>query len=668
MIIKIPLVSAEEITRSNADVIIKVGEKYTLEAVINYMIEKQLPLSVEIKWESSNTKVATVSNGIVKAIYQGGTIIKATALNKGITYTSQAKVYVASTVSGVKLNKETTIIKVGQTEKLVETVLPQEAILKTVIWKSNNTKIASVSGGTIKGVSAGYTAITATTTDGSYIAKCDVTVVSTVTGVTFSQHSFSKVVGEEFNLECTVLPAGAFLRDVKWSSSNSKIASVSGGKVKALAEGTAYIKVETVDGGYTDECEVKVDSMVTGIVLNKKDLEIIKGNKDVLVASVYPENTVQKGVTWKSSNSKVVTVSDGVLTGVNDGEAVITATTIDGKLDAIANIKVVSYDKKVESIDLLDEEITMVVGENKWFNFKTYPEDAVVPKLKVTYALLGTSKTYPVKIENNSLYLTAALAGKYKVTLALEENSKINDTCIVNINSIVTSCEISNSSLELYIGEKCQLKGNAYPYEAIIKGVTWKSSDPKVAKVNKDTGEVIGVIVGNCTITATTIDGGFERNCLVKVKNPVNIESIKLRDADGNIIGEKPKPKEDEIASELKDEISITIDGVPLIMDQPPIMYNNRVIAPLRAIFESFGAKVFWNNDLQTATGVLDDIAIQLTIDNTNAYVNGELAVLDTPAKIVNDRTLVPVRFISESLGVDVKWDADTHTVVITKK
>lgn len=667
ILINLITVSAEEITISNADVVVNVGDKYTLEAVINYMIEKQLPLSVTVKWETSDAKIATVTNGIVKGIKEGGVIIKATAINKGISYEAQAKVFIKSTVTGVVLNRPTLEIKVGQTEKLLETVLPNTAILKTVTWKSDNTKVATVSNGAVKGVGAGYTYITATTNDGGYIAKCHVTVSSTVTGVAFEKHSVSKIVGEEFSLEYIVLPGDAYLKDVKWTSSNTKLLSVSNGKLKALAQGIATVTVETVDGKHTDECVVEIKSMVTGILLNKDKIQIIKGNKDVLVASVFPDTAVQKGVIWKSSNTKIATVADGIITAIEEGEAIIKATTIDGNLDAIATVTVVSYDKKVESIDLLDSEVTMNVGENKWFLFKAYPEDAVVPKLKATYALIDEEKQYPIKIENNAVYLEAKQAGDYIINLALELNPSIKDICIVHIKSMATSIEISNSSLELYIGEKFQLKGNAYPYNTIVKGVTWKSSDSKIAKINATTGEVIGIAVGSCILTATTIDGGFERNCVVKVRNPTSIESLKLKDEEGNIIGEKPKTEEILTDAEQK-EISIIIDGVPLIMDQPPIIYNNRVLAPLRAIFESFGAVVYWNNDLQTATGVLGNTAIQLTIENTNAYVNGQLNTLDTPAKIVNGRTLVPVRFISESLGVNVKWDEAMRQVIITKK
>ena len=114
------------------------------------------------------------------------------------------------------------------------------------------------------------------------------------------------------------------------------------------------------------------------------------------------------------------------------------------------------------------------------------------------------------------------------------------------------------------------------------------------------------------------------------------------------------------------DDIKVTINGQNLTMDQPPVLVNDRTLVPVRAIFEALGAKVDWNNDTNTATGVLGSTTVEIQIENTVAKVNGKDVTLDVPAKLISDRTLVPVRFISESLGAKVDWDNDTQTVIIT--
>ncbi|MBE7053620.1 MAG: hypothetical protein E7391_05020 [Ruminococcaceae bacterium] len=113
-------------------------------------------------------------------------------------------------------------------------------------------------------------------------------------------------------------------------------------------------------------------------------------------------------------------------------------------------------------------------------------------------------------------------------------------------------------------------------------------------------------------------------------------------------------------------EIQIVVDGSYLTMDQSPIIVEGRTLVPLRAIFEALGATVTWDDTTKTATGVLGTTTVSLQIDNTQAKVNGKDVTLDVPAQIVNSRTLVPVRFISESLGLKVDWDDATKTVIIT--
>jgi hypothetical protein len=82
-----------------------------------------------------------------------------------------------------------------------------------------------------------------------------------------------------------------------------------------------------------------------------------------------------------------------------------------------------------------------------------------------------------------------------------------------------------------------------------------------------------------------------------------------------------------------------------------------RFLVPMRSIFESLGATVHWEASTRTVTGTKGDTVVDLTIDNANAYINGELFILDAPAIIVNSSTYVPARFVGEALGATVGWD-----------
>ncbi len=114
-------------------------------------------------------------------------------------------------------------------------------------------------------------------------------------------------------------------------------------------------------------------------------------------------------------------------------------------------------------------------------------------------------------------------------------------------------------------------------------------------------------------------------------------------------------------------EIRVSLNGNYIAFDQPPVIENSRTLVPMRAIFEVFGAVVTWDQETKTVTGTLDGKVVTLTVGDKTSYVNGEAATLDVPAKIINGRTMVPVRFISESLDADVQWIQSPMTVVITK-
>ena len=110
---------------------------------------------------------------------------------------------------------------------------------------------------------------------------------------------------------------------------------------------------------------------------------------------------------------------------------------------------------------------------------------------------------------------------------------------------------------------------------------------------------------------------------------------------------------------------TVTIDGRALQLDVPPTIIEGRTLVPLRAIFEALGADVEWNSATRTVTGRKGATTIILPIGSRYPTVNGVPVELDVPGIIVDGRTLVPARFIAESLGAQVDWMPETRTVVI---
>lgn len=119
-------------------------------------------------------------------------------------------------------------------------------------------------------------------------------------------------------------------------------------------------------------------------------------------------------------------------------------------------------------------------------------------------------------------------------------------------------------------------------------------------------------------------------------------------------------------------EVTILKDGEKLNFDVAPYIVDGFTMVPMRAIFESIGAKVTWDQETKTVIAfydVNDDVkALVLQVGRNYAYLNNEKVEFKKSAEIVDDRTFVPLRAVNETLGYKVDWDQDTYTVTITTK
>jgi hypothetical protein len=120
--------------------------------------------------------------------------------------------------------------------------------------------------------------------------------------------------------------------------------------------------------------------------------------------------------------------------------------------------------------------------------------------------------------------------------------------------------------------------------------------------------------------------------------------------------------------SSASQDITVLVNNQKVTFpDQKPyIDQNNRTMVPVRFVSEALGAKVSWNGKTQTVGIVQGGKDIALKIGESKASVNDQLALFDTKAVLVNSRTMVPLRFVSETLGAQVDWVAATSTVKIT--
>lgn len=112
--------------------------------------------------------------------------------------------------------------------------------------------------------------------------------------------------------------------------------------------------------------------------------------------------------------------------------------------------------------------------------------------------------------------------------------------------------------------------------------------------------------------------------------------------------------------------VSVTVDGLPVAFDVPPIIRNGRTLVPFRAIAEALNVKVNWDGSTKTVSATDGKTSIRLQIGNKTAYRNGEPIPLDVPPQVVNGRAMLPLRFFSEAFACKVAWDETRLSVAIT--
>jgi uncharacterized protein YjdB len=260
---------------------------------------------------------------------------------------------------------------------LTATVLPAEAANKTVFWSSNYPRVATVTDGVVTAISVGTATITVVTEDGSFRASCTVTVGRVaVTGVTLPPTPLTIELRRSAVLTPTVLPDDAANKRVKWESSDESKVTVDGnGMVTGVGLGNATVVVVTDNNKKTAYCTVIVVPVaVTSVELGETEIQLELFRSKLLTHTVLPADAANKRVTWESSDESTVTVSDGYVTAVALGSAVITVQTVDGEYEDSCTVTVFSI--PVTGVELSATNIELYDKWSRRLTPTVLPEDA----------------------------------------------------------------------------------------------------------------------------------------------------------------------------------------------------------------------------------------------------------------------------------------------------
>ncbi len=329
-------VKVQGITLNSENAEVQLNQKITLVATLN----PKSPTNNTIMWESDNEFVATVSDkGVVEALDYGTANISVITEEGHFKATCKITVVEPIAVESVSLKKSNLTIDKGETFQLEYTILPQNAANKKVKWDTDDSDIATVSdNGLVTAIDYGTAEITVTTEDGAKTAVCNILIPVPVKSVTLNCTDTAISQSEKVQLLADVKPDNAYNKDVKWSSSDDNIATVSqSGLVSPVANGNITITATTVSGSKTATCNIKIGN---GTGINGDDINAI---------SIYP-----------------TIVEDGFIVTTTKGKGLLHIYNVTGTIIRTVNI---TNNKQYVDVSSLQAGVYMAKINNKVIRF-----------------------------------------------------------------------------------------------------------------------------------------------------------------------------------------------------------------------------------------------------------------------------------------------------------
>ena len=612
----------------------------------------------DVNWSSDNAKVAKVSDtGLVTGLSAGVATIHAVTKDGGKMATCLVKV--GTPVSGISLSKSSASMYVGDSPlALTAAITPSNASDKSVVWSSSDASVASVTAGsgldaTVTPVAAGTATITVSTPDGKFSASCVLTVMQHVTGVSISKSSLTLYTGQTETLSAQVKPDDATDTRLTWSSSDKTVATVANGLVTALKAGSTQIRVTSFEGGFQDVCNLTVKQHATGLDLSASTLTIYLGQTVTMTATVLPSDASDKSVTWTSSNSDIVSVTqNGSVTANAMGEAEITATSNDGGFSKSCKVTVIEPLVPATSLTLTPKTMSLNIGESGSLELQILPNDC--------NEILEWKSSDPSVATVNAGDIKALAAGTTTITVR-GSNTSASATVTVIDPYAVTGVTLDRTTLSLEMGETATLVATVLPEDARDKTVTWSSGNTAVATVDQQ-GKITTVSPGTAQITVTTKDGSFSASCaLTVVERVVPITSISYAEKGKTVkmnMGEsytiRVKVSPDNATEQIKASPAINCPVVCEASKETGTSYWNVLVT---ALYKTGTGAIF----IDSSSG---NYSTQVMFSISKIDVTGiELDKTEATMRVGQTMTLTPTITPSDASIKTVRWESSDSSV-----
>ncbi|MDR2799164.1 MAG: Ig-like domain-containing protein [Bifidobacteriaceae bacterium] len=486
-----------------------------------------------LTYSSSNESVATVDeNGIVTGHTAGTATITAKSIETVSGHASaEASITVVQSVTSVDVSPHELQMNVGDSSDLSVAVYPTNAYNKNfTISSSDPTVVSTSSPAHLTALKGGTAIITITTLDGAFQIASTVHVYEAVSSVTISPKGETVCTGKSIQMSSTVLPNSASNKEVTYSTTSTDKADVDPNTglvtIKSdVSDSDIVIRATSLDNpGAFDNATLHIRQSVKGVTLNPSTASVLPDGHLQLTPEFTPSNAYDQSVTYVSSHPLIATVDDnGLVTGLVQGETVITVITHDGTHRATSNITV---EKSLQEITVDPHFLTLNSGGSFTPSITFNPPDAYDKKVSFS------SSNENVAIVSEDGVVTAIGSGdpnqsygSATITVTSDDGGH-TDECTVTVMQAADGVQLTPESQTINKDQTLQLSSTVTPANAYDKAVTYRSSDASIATVDYR-GIVTGRSNGSATITVTTNDGGHTDTAQITVIVPVtNIQVL----------------------------------------------------------------------------------------------------------------------------------------------
>lgn len=391
----------------------------------------------------------------------------------------------------ILMNQTSMSLKVAETSQLSVEIKNESYFGASVKWSSSNENVATVDEkGNVKAISVGTTVITAAC--GQINTVCIVRVVPTeATGISINKTSAKIGVSEKLQLKAVVSPETTTDKTVIWSSDDDSIASVdANGLVTANSLGKTTIKASC--GNVIATCDIEVaPTLPRDINLSKVYLKLKINETYQLEATVIPDNTTDKTLSWTTTDANIATVDErGMVSAVGIGTAKIRVYC--GNVSRTCTVEVVPV--PVTAITLNETEISIKGAGQFQLEAIVVPDNATDKTVK-----WSSSNDAVATVDENGL-VSSVYDGTAVITATC---GNVSATCKVTVLGVwISSLKIEPRYLTMRVSESRQLNAIIAPENANDKTIFWNSWDQKIVKVDQN-GNVTAVGVGEVTVSIT---------------------------------------------------------------------------------------------------------------------------------------------------------------------